>query len=216
MKIYAALLSISALIQPPAVTAFHFQQHRDHEFIIPESELDRMLHDPPSFSSSRDRSTVESAMDIVSLGSMKRLDYFTGQVETWANHNMVRNFWGFSELQNYNPQCVEMRPDEMRTIEAKCRVKKPGRLSEFFSKFYGYIEGDKIRSNDAAWTCDQRRMGRVFGWLQSVYSTHELPDYLFLVHDDTYVDLDMVKSYLRLRNKGEWAMAECVFPEDEK
>lgn len=217
MNLYAALSSLLAVCLPHASTSFRFLKHQEHEFIVPESELDQMLHDPPSFSSSYDRVTIpEDALDIVSLGSISRLDYFTGQVETWASHKMVRNFWGLTELQDYNPRCVETSTSEIKTAEQKCKTKKAGGLSEFFTRFYGYTEGDKIRSDDAEWMCGQRRMGRVFGWLQSVYSTNELPEYLLLVNDGTYVDLEKVKSHLRALKEGGWAMAECVFPENEK
>lgn len=50
------------------------------DFVLPESQLDELLHDPPSISSVRDADIGPGSIDVVSLGSVTRLDYLTGQI----------------------------------------------------------------------------------------------------------------------------------------
>ena len=210
MKLPTVLLATTVLIKLVISSAADFPIPK---YVISESKLETMLDDPPSFSRSRRNDGVSSSstkmMDIISYG---RLDYLTGQYSTWASHDMVRNFWGLTESQDYNPTCLEssMPPTEMKKKLRRCLTTNYGGMfSNFLTNFYGYPEGNTDRSNDVGFICAQRRVGRVFGWLHSVYSVRNLPDYLLLVEDDTYINLDNVK--VHLQNEGKLALAGCMY-----
>ena len=196
MKLRTALLATTVLTRLVISSAVEL---RTSKYVISESKLETMLDDPPSFSRSRRNEGVSSSstkmVDIISYG---RLDYLKGQFSTWASHDMVRNFWGLTESQDYNPTCLEA---DMKKKIGQCQTTNYGGM---FSNFPN-AEG----SNDAGFICAQRRVGRVFGWLHSVYSEGNLPDYLLLVEDDTYVNLDNVK--VDLQNEGELALAGCMY-----
>jgi hypothetical protein len=111
MKRSAALLGVVVLATSNTSGAYRLlSKPESNEFVVPESQLNEMMDDPPSFSSLRDAgsSPPGASMDVISLGSIRRLDYLTGQILTWASHRMVRHFWGLSELQDYDPQCGGM------------------------------------------------------------------------------------------------------------
>lgn len=211
MKLFASFLGIASIAHS-ASGAFRVRSKpiANHEFVVSESQLDAMLDEPPSFSSTRETSSKHK-LDIVSFGSVTRLDYFTGQAATWASHDMVRHFWGLSELQDYDTQCGEMSPTEIQNTMKWCQTQNEGGKSKLLPMLYGILAD---RSADAGWVCAQRRLGRAFGWLQSVYSDSLLPDYLLLVDDDTYVDLD--KFNLHLVESSSWALAGCVSQENQK
>jgi hypothetical protein len=152
------------------------------------------------------------------------MDYLTSQIETWASHRAIRHFWGFSELQDYDPECSSM-PDGARaalvdTCKASMAIKDP-KIQSFFSEYYGLSEGHRQRSDEAGWICAQRRVGRAFGWLHSQYAGGKatIPEYLIMVDDDTYVDLVDVMTYLEKEDKKTegraFARAGCVFPQNE-
>lgn len=136
-----------------------------------------------------------------------------------------------------------MSDSDLAAVVDACREKtltsgdeglfKDEKMKSFFGEYYGVSEGGRVRSRDAGWVCAQRRVGRALGWLHSKYSGGDgddkvdVPDYLMVVDDDTYVDLVDVMSYLEKeaeKKKGEggedvdvgaFARAGCVFPQNE-
>eukprot|EP00804_Cyclotella_cryptica_P013053 CCRYP_002359-RA/>CCRYP_002359-RA protein AED:0.09 eAED:0.14 QI:151/0.85/0.75/1/0.85/0.75/8/502/1448 len=230
MKFVAAAALVSLGAEASASLISPFSKFRTNEananepaFLLDGADLTTLVDDPPSFVSRAD-SSYGFAADIVSLGSVTRMDYLTSQIETWASHRAVRHFWGFSELQDYDPECSAMsdaaRAAIVDTCKASMAVKDP-KIQSFFSEYYGLSEGHRERSNDAGWICAQRRVGRAFGWLHSQYAGGKatIPEYLILVDDDTYVDLVDVMAYLEKEDqKAEgraFARAGCVFPRNE-
>ncbi|KAL3774922.1 hypothetical protein ACHAWO_004008 [Cyclotella atomus] len=115
-----------------------------------------------------------------------------------------------------------MSDSDLAAVVDACREKtltsgdqglfKDEKMKSFFGEYYGVSEGNRVRSRDAGWVCAQRRVGRALGWLHSKYSGGDgddkvdVPDYLMVVDDDTYVDLVDVMSYLEKeaeKKKGE-------------
>lgn len=103
------------------------------------------------------------------------------------------------------------------------------KMNRFFGEFYGITEGDRVRSTDAGWVCAQRRVGRALGYLNVRYGggvgdaradaaeTIDIPDYLIVVDDDSYVDLgDVLTSLEKRKVHGDAAvMAGCLFQEND-
>ncbi|KAL7483385.1 hypothetical protein ACHAW6_012291, partial [Cyclotella cf. meneghiniana] len=157
------------------------------------------------------------------FGSTTRLDYLTAQIKTWASHHSTRHFWGFSELQDYDPECTSTPPEKLEEFVETCRNfhrttdKDENGARSFFSQYYGFTEGNRDRTKDAGWVCAQRRLGRAFGWLHSQYAGEEttIPDYLVLVDDDSYMDMVAVVRSLEEAEKEQkgaaFALGGCVF-----
>lgn len=147
-------------------------------FIMNESSLETHIKDPPSIvsqSSSTDDSESTLGLnvptiDIVSIGSISRLDHLTAQIETWASHLSTRHFWGFSELNDFDPECASSTtPNKLGDYVDTCAdflgalQRRDNHIGSFFSQYYGVTEGGRIRSNDPGWVCAQRQPGRALG-----------------------------------------------------
>ncbi|KAL3795746.1 hypothetical protein HJC23_008233 [Cyclotella cryptica] len=197
-------------------------------FVIDETSLKALLLEPPSFISQTDSSSAALSTDVISFGSTTRLDYLTAQIKTWASHTSIRHFWGFSELQDYEPECTSTPRNKLDEFVETCRKfhrtiqQDENGAESFFAQYYGFTEGNRDRTDDAGWVCAQRRVGRAFGWLHSQYAGGEtsIPDYLALVDDDTYMDMVAVVRSLQHEEK-EWkgaafASGGCVFQGSEE
>jgi len=139
-------------------------------------------------------------VDVVSIGSESRFDYMTTQLQTWAA--ITRNFYGFTESTDFDPSCTLGLSDESMRLDYvnTCRLPNMG------AKEYGIGHG-----NSGGWICAQRRVGKVLGWLQAVYSSsrkggvkvkRSIPDILVIVDDDTSVDLNKVKQFMMNENSS--------------
>jgi len=166
--------------------------------------------------------TANEVVDVVSIGSDTRFEYLKAQASTWASHPHVRSFWGFTEKHGHNETCDSMTEDEVKSHVDACTGGLNGfrkSVQEFISEGYTAVE-DKKRS-EAGWLCAQRRVGRALGWLKGVaYADKEivLPDYLLIVDDDTYIDLDVFEEKIR-RFQGNsdgsaQVFASCLFREN--
>jgi hypothetical protein len=116
----------------------------------------------------------------------------TAQVNTWASHVHVRNFWGINEEQDYDPQCDQtMDNDALQSYIQSCRGEmgwKKDKLEKFRQNNFGNASGIALESRNAGWFCAQRRPGHGLGWLMKMYRNHtNIPDVLMIVDDDTLV-----------------------------
>jgi hypothetical protein len=111
----------------------------------------------------------------------------TAQRDTWANHVNVRNFWGVTEEQDYNPQCAYDTPEnEQKSFLHTC-----------------WPKGSKREYRGWGWFCAQRRPGHALGYLQHVYhqeydNDNNIPDMLIIVDDDTSVDINLALHQMSL------------------
>lgn len=156
----------------------------------------------------------EVVIDVLSIGSETRVEYLTGQVETWATDPSIRHFWGFTEEQDYDA-CPLMSDQTLNSYASTCKSPKgwDPKVESFVNSHYGKASG-LIRTN-AGWFCAQRRPGRALGWLQAKYgagSATSIPDILLIVDDDASVDIEKVKQNV-LRNQRTWpySSAGCTF-----
>jgi hypothetical protein len=116
----------------------------------------------------------------------------TAQINTWASHVHVRNFWGINEEQDYDPQCDQsMDTDALQSYVKSCRGDMGWdnhNLEIFRRRNFGEASGIAIESRNAGWFCAQRRPGHGLGWLMEMYRDHtNIPDVLMIVDDDTSV-----------------------------
>ena len=107
----------------------------------------------------------------------------TAQFETWASQDSVRNFWGVTEDQDYNPNCAS------KTSVSKQQM--------YLSTCYP--NGNAKEKKGWGWFCAQRRPGHALGWLQHMYQDPaNIPDMLMIVDDDTAVDIELANRQMTM------------------
>jgi len=147
-------------------------------------------------------------IDIVSIGSNKRIDYVSTQMTTWARHPSVRTFWGLTELDDTDKDCEANLGDYI----SECKIEKETDSDMMgVYRLWHYDEADlKKRGipHAPSWICSQKRPGHGLAKIGSAYKkliqyvgAHEaLPDYLFLVDDDTYFNMDLFTKFVKGKN----------------
>jgi len=112
----------------------------------------------------------------------------TAQIETWASHFSVRNFWGVTEQQDYDVNCDQQSWEALQAYKQSCWDPK----GKAFSLVVKFGHGSSTKGQD--WYCAQRRPGHALGWLQRMYqNAANIPDILLIVDDDTSVDIEEVQ-----------------------
>ncbi len=219
---------------------------------IPASRLDELKYREPTVNYHRrsDSSSVRrgTVLDVLSIGSMTRIEYvstttsthsrtiyiihpfafnkqsfqLTAQVNTWASHVDVRNFWGFTERDDYDPNCAIAMGDRsaLASFVKTCRsptlwhhradaggeggggqgTKSDRMFDRMFKNFerlrvktYGLSSWNDTNGHNSGWYCAQRRHGRALGWLRAAYqNSTTMPDFLLIVDDDTSLVRDFV------------------------
>mmetsp|Transcript_22940 Transcript_22940/g.34797 ORF Transcript_22940/g.34797 Transcript_22940/m.34797 type:complete len:539 (+) Transcript_22940:161-1777(+) len=208
----------------------------------------------PIFSPQKDimDGTRKPVIDILSIGSIVRPEFQIAQLESWASHVYVRNFFHATEetvdMDIISPfkrdgtdkmPCLETLSSSQRVRKhvTKCRIHNIEHKTKHGDNFmdrdmkYVFYEKDWIfkKANPAGWACAQRRVGYGIGRLGKLYRERSkrlslltgsiLPDYLFLVDDDTYYNIDAVIDNLRheyattLHNNSSLLYNEMMFEE---
>lgn len=135
-------------------------------------------------------------VDIISVGSLLKDSFQEAQQRTFGSHNVVRHFYRITEMSDTDRTCFnELTTDQIDEIIDYCGVtKRQSSISKMFRKI---LFSPK---KHAGWICAQKRpIDGMFEVLQK-YSGEEaitLPDYLFIIDDDTYVNMDSVLTILR-------------------
>jgi hypothetical protein len=163
----------------------------------------------------------QPVVDVMSTGSQTRLDFLDGQVNSWASHSYVRHFWGFSELDDVDPNCsatIGKTNDHFRM----CKRVIPKKSDSVLMKYFQMAYGGGTRSKPGGWHCAQTRFGQALGRVGAEYrkrirqyyddENHPpgslsaissiLPDYLFLVDDDTYVNVEIIANQIKSELAG--------------
>ncbi len=167
-------------------------------------------------------SLEDVAIDVISIGSLTRADYLKAQATTWASHVSIRHFWGITEIDDFDNECVSMTPEEQSTHVQTCKSMQTNDpfINSFVSKYYGLSEGERSRIDDKGWICAQRRIGRAFEWIQSQYhGSVDPPNFLIVVDDDTFLDVTKLQMYLQREQESiesrPMGRAGCIFKEND-
>lgn len=118
-------------------------------------------------------------------------------MNTWANLESVRNFWGVTEEQDYDANCFNASEVDQKAFMNLCW---PG--------------GSRRGFKGWGWFCAQRRPGHALGWLQTLYQDPaNIPDMLIIVDDDTSVDVNFAIHQMSLvvDNHAPYVGNPCVF-----
>jgi len=184
------------------------------------------------------RSAIENKADLVldflSIGSLSLSDNILGQNISMATHKSVRSFWWMTENDDSDRQCTsKLDPEEYLDACRNSKVvpweksddfdaldksvpnflTKRLRNTNFSLKQLLSIEGYTV-DGCVGWLCAQRRPGFAIGKRGEAYRNNEdLPDYLILMDDDTYINIDLFVSYMETEDPSKpLAYAGRIFP----
>lgn len=144
-------------------------------------------------------------VDILSVASNKRPEYVKTQRSTWAAHPLVRNFFNVTEDIDGDvvggKSCQSLSLKRVLQVPTWCRNRYLSQDStdpdfswvmQRFIHYYARKAWLQSKPNPAGWLCAQKRFP--IGVARVVMSYAErgesLPDYLVVVDDDTYYNMD--------------------------
>lgn len=150
-------------------------------------------------------------IDILVIGTRNNPTKPQTQKETWASHPSRRHFFLATEYDDHDPMC-----DQHRTLEdikkdlMTCKWRgleissdAPQAIQKKFKTYYSREEWLLKRKNPAGWYCAQKRhsvgLAKVIALYQGLNQPNQLPDYLFVGDDDSYVNLDHISEMLLLQ-----------------
>jgi len=150
-------------------------------------------------------------LDILSIGSKTRKDQMLGQINSMAMHPMLRSYWWVTEFDDFDKLCTETM-DTHRYINHCRNSRNPWNISAKSSKMAQMIRLKHYSEANLAvkgytpekskgWLCAQRRVGFGIGKRCQAYrETQDLPDYLILLDDDSYVNIDKFLNRMKSKN----------------
>jgi hypothetical protein len=153
------------------------------------------------------------SVDIISVGSLTRTEYLLAQQRTFGSHQAVRHFFRITERNDTDPTChADLTPEKIEGVVEFCSRAAADDES---------VISETLRTKlfrprrHAGWLCAQTRpISGLHGVLQK-YANDEasLPDYLFIIDDDTWLNMDLVVDVLRRQYPPQepYALAGCNF-----
>ena len=161
--------------------------------------------------------------DILSIGSLDRLDYMDAQRQTFASHVVVRQMYQATEHDDVDQDCSSHDPYQISTF---CRNQRH-RRSKYLRRMantYARHRWLGQKKNPVGWMCAQARPASAF--LQLMQNTYNqtnnqtnhtaFPDYLIIMDDDTYYNMELVSSYLQNNDPNvPKAIAGCMVRGDQ-
>jgi Glycosyltransferase 61 len=150
----------------------------------------------PTPQKSTGRGRVQSKIDIVSVGSKTRSAYLDSQQQTFGSHRLVRDFYPIAEMNDTDKNCAsDLTNDQYQQVLSFCRQRHGQSVvsRQFRSDLFD------PSNNSTGWLCAQKRP---IDGLHLVFETYKsgkrsIPDYLFLVDDDTYLNIDALVETFR-------------------
>jgi len=142
----------------------------------------------------------QNTVDIISVGSVLKEAFQDAQQRTFGSHGVVRDFYRITEMNDTDRGCFnDLMTDQIDDIVSFCGVMEG---QSFISK----LLRDRLfkPKKHAGWVCAQKRP--IFALYQVLQKYRQaegngtaspLPDYLFIIDDDTYLNLDAVTDTLR-------------------
>jgi hypothetical protein len=132
-------------------------------------------------------------VDIISVGSLLKEHYQDTQQRTFGSHPAVRNFFRITERIDADRECfTELTTDQLDEIIDFCSITK--HESSVSSMFRTILFQPK---KNVGWMCAQKRpIEGTFHVMQQYRDGMEIPDYLFIIDDDTYINMDSLTDIL--------------------
>ena len=171
------------------------------------------------------KSERDVVVDIISTGSLGQPQLIEAQATTWASHKSVRYFFGLTENDDAEPDCSRsLTKSQMMAISDYCRKTKYTGIWQHSPlmkyQMNSYAGGKYLQEKNPGWLCAQKRPSHGIGKIGRFYREQltsaskqanaktatptaaaaiftTLPDYLILVDDDTYFNMDWFQSYVK-------------------
>lgn len=140
---------------------------------------------------------ADTVIDIISVGSLLKGEYQDAQVRTFGTHPSVRSFYRVTERNDTDSTCFTgLTTDQLDVIIDFCtKTKDESFISSTLRK--RLFQPKK----HTGWMCAQKRpldgLYRVLQQYAAVNRTGApVPDYLFIIDDDTYINMDALTTDL--------------------
>jgi hypothetical protein len=138
-------------------------------------------------------------LDFLSIGSKSRLNFQQAQRGTFGSHQSVRYFFNVTEDDDADPTCSRtLSKDNVLAISSFCRGKQWASTSilAYQRNHYATRKWLSGKENPAGWMCAQKRP--IHGVTKAIakYENDTLPDFLVLMDDDSYYQVDLVQKEL--------------------
>ena len=152
-----------------------------------------------------------SFVDVLSISSRATSTLARAQRSTWGSHESVRYFVAVTEREDPDKSCEERLAgtngtsnvnETIRGYSGFCRKRlkawqKRNFVTGHFAAQFARYEWLAKKRNPVGWLCAQKRMasslaaiGRLYRNLMDNGGLSKLPNYLILVDDDTYVNME--------------------------
>ena len=208
------ILILSITIWSFLALAFYFYYLNSDE----NKSTQNYPHDPPERSIIKkpiveeisDVTTHPSfTVDILSVGSVTMLDLLHLQQETFASHISVRNFFNVTEVDDADPDCSKyLTLEDVMMVSKFCRTRPTVDLSPIFRHMRGKYAREQWlqkKANPMGWLC---AIVRPYSGLMKVYQHYKvskemLPDYLIIIDDDTYYNMEQFQQNFEMMNSSE-------------
>jgi len=157
----------------------------------------------------------DKVVDIVSIGSKHSKDLHKTQLSTWASHSSIRYFFGVTEEDDAYPDCdTRLTMEGMIKFSDNC-VSKLTKTKYIHSPIAAstatyFAKGDYLKTKNPGWLCAQKRplyaMAKLIRFYRKLLQNRDehqedyasdLPDYMILVDDDTYYNMDLFQNFVR-------------------
>jgi hypothetical protein len=166
-------------------------------------------------------------IDILAIGSTSRLSHLKAQKETFGSHVSVRHFFNATKADDADPDWAsKLSLQDVADISNWCRTDVQGKkwdpdrqfVMSYLKLPYANTQWLSKKKNPQGWMCAQSRPAQAFyKILKTSYAAGApLPDYLLIVDDDTYYNMEILLDYLE-NNEYEYhnssvpiAMAGCL------
>lgn len=166
----------------------------------------------------RDRRRSNTTIDIISVGSHARPLYQETQKNIFGNYSSVRNFFGLTEDDDTEMDCHKrLSSTHLQKVVKFCRGRGNVLGEKLFhfrqmTMHYATLRWLKKKSNPIGWLCAQKRPFDGLMKTLGSYKSQDTPDYLIVVDDDTWVNIDQLVSSLRSMYPAElpYAIAGCM------
>lgn len=148
-------------------------------------------------------------IDMISIASNSRPDYYQTQQRTFGSHPSIRHFHVMTESNDTEATCVEEMTDETLKTIAGFHCLEEGRrahginetthpiLMALTTKFYNYTKLTQQYGDHASgWLCAQKRpidgLYNVLSQykLEGTEGSQAIPDYLVVMDDDTWFNME--------------------------
>ena len=162
-------------------------------------------------------------IDVVSIGSVTQADLQQAQYETFGKN--VRHFYAATEVDDVEQDCYkQLTWDHVQAIVQRCRSKHPYPVLRRLRYMFATLDFAPLLRNPSGWICAQKRpLNALRNFAHKYYNRNSetaskqdrlqlqssadfsaslnlnislLPDYLILGDDDTWINIDALKSTL--------------------